>query len=64
MPGRLEERYDPVTEELESRLDYELTTIKNMGYVDYFLIVWDLSTMPDPRISSWGLGGGLLPGAL
>ena len=37
----LEERYDPVTEELESRLDYELTTIKNMGYVDYFLIVWD-----------------------
>ncbi len=29
-----------VTEELK-RLDYELSTIKNMGYVDYFLIVWD-----------------------
>ena len=31
----------PVTEELKERLNYELSTIKNMGYVDYFLIVWD-----------------------
>ena len=37
----LEQRYHPVTEELKKRLDYELSTIKNMGYVDYFLIVWD-----------------------
>ena len=36
----LEQRYHPVTEELKKRLDYELSTIKNMGYVDYFLIVW------------------------
>lgn len=28
-------------EELKSRLDYELETIHNMGFVDYFLIVWD-----------------------
>ncbi len=28
-------------EELEDRLTYELETIQNMGYVDYFLIVWD-----------------------
>ncbi|MDD5948673.1 MAG: DNA polymerase III subunit alpha [Lachnospiraceae bacterium] len=27
--------------ELRERLEYELETIKNMGYVDYFLIVWD-----------------------
>ena len=26
---------------LKDRLSYELDTIKNMGYVDYFLIVWD-----------------------
>ncbi len=26
---------------LMQRLDYELNVIKNMGYVDYFLIVWD-----------------------
>lgn len=27
--------------ELRARLDYELGTIRQMGYVDYFLIVWD-----------------------
>jgi DNA polymerase-3 subunit alpha len=27
--------------ELTDRLEFELNTIKNMGYVDYFLIVWD-----------------------
>ncbi|MCR1842281.1 DNA polymerase III subunit alpha [Murimonas intestini] len=37
----LEERYSPVTQELKDRLNYELDTIKTMGYVDYFLIVWD-----------------------
>ncbi|MCQ2491931.1 MAG: DNA polymerase III subunit alpha [Lachnospiraceae bacterium] len=26
---------------LQERLNFELNTIKNMGYVDYFLIVWD-----------------------
>lgn len=36
----LERLYDPVTPELRERLEYELNTIKNMGYVDYFLIVW------------------------
>ena len=35
----LEERYQPVTDSLKERLDYELETIRNMGYVDYFLIV-------------------------
>lgn len=28
-------------EEYEKRLRYELSVIKKMGYVDYFLIVWD-----------------------
>ena len=37
----LERRYEPVTEELKERLNYELGVIKTMGYVDYFLIVWD-----------------------
>lgn len=32
---------DPPPQELQERLSYELSTIKNMGYVDYFLIVWD-----------------------
>ena len=37
----LERRYGNPSEELKTRLNYELSTIKNMGYVDYFLIVWD-----------------------
>ncbi len=37
----LEKRYSPVSKELKERLDYELGIIKSMGYVDYFLIVWD-----------------------
>ncbi len=37
----LERRYHPATDELKARLKYELDTIKTMGYVDYFLIVWD-----------------------
>ena len=37
----LAERYDPVTPELTERLNYELSVITDMGFVDYFLIVWD-----------------------
>ncbi|MGL6200363.1 MAG: DNA polymerase III subunit alpha [Lachnospiraceae bacterium] len=37
----LKERYHPITDELKQRLDYELGVIGDMGYVDYFLIVWD-----------------------
>ena len=37
----IEERYHPVTEEVEKRLTDELNTIRGMGFVDYFLIVWD-----------------------
>ncbi len=37
----LERLYRPVPEELRERLAYELSVIQDMGYVDYFLIVWD-----------------------
>ena len=37
----LERRYSEVTNEIKDRLEYELKTIEDMGYVDYFLIVWD-----------------------
>lgn len=33
--------YGTLSDELVERLNYELGVIKNMGYVDYFLIVWD-----------------------
>lgn len=37
----LAEKYPEVTSEIKARADYELSTITNLGYVDYFLIVWD-----------------------
>ncbi|WP_243129264.1 DNA polymerase III subunit alpha [Hathewaya massiliensis] len=37
----LKERYEHITEELKERLEYELNIINQMGYIDYFLIVWD-----------------------
>ncbi|MDO5397087.1 MAG: DNA polymerase III subunit alpha [bacterium] len=37
----LKKHYDPVTDELRNRLEYELGVIKSMGFVDYFLIVRD-----------------------
>ena len=33
--------YEDLAEEIRSRTEYELGVIKKMGYVDYFLIVWD-----------------------
>ncbi|HPU01663.1 MAG: DNA polymerase III subunit alpha [Firmicutes bacterium] len=38
----LKRRYPEVTEQLEQRLAYELKIINQMGYANYFLIVWDL----------------------
>lgn len=35
------ERYPDDDGSVRERLEYELDTIRNMGYVDYFLIVWD-----------------------
>lgn len=38
----LKERYgDSIGADLVKRLEYELDVIKSMGYVDYFMIVWD-----------------------
>lgn len=37
----LPEKYDPVTPEVQKRLDYELDVINKMGFPSYFLIVWD-----------------------
>ena len=33
--------YEKLSEEIRTRTEYELGVIKRMGYVDYFLIVWD-----------------------
>jgi len=36
-----EKRYSEITDEIRERIDFELETIKKMGFPDYFLIVWD-----------------------
>ena len=37
----MKKRYPDAGQDLRDRLSYELNTIRQMGYVDYFLIVWD-----------------------
>ncbi len=38
----LAERYQPITEKAVKRLQYELEVIDELGFSDYFLIVWDI----------------------
>ena len=39
----LEEKYHPITEKAVKRLQYELEVIDELGFCDYFLIVWDIA---------------------
>jgi DNA-directed DNA polymerase III PolC len=38
----LAEKYQPITEKAVKRLQYELQVIDELGFSDYFLIVWDI----------------------
>ena len=61
----LVKRYgDPPPEDLKERLAYELDTIKNMGYVDYFLIVWDFIRFAKSQDIAVGPGRGSAPGSI
>ena len=53
-----------MTEELTERLEYELETIRQMGYVDYFLIVWDFIHFARTRDIMVGPGRGSAAGSL
>ncbi len=37
----IKQRYEIVSDDIKNRLDFELNVINQMGYVEYFLIVWD-----------------------
>ena len=52
----LERRYDKVTPELRERLQFELKTIREMGFADYFLIVWDFIHFA--KVNGIGVGPG------
>ena len=60
----LKERYEEITEELTDRLEYELGVIKNMGYVEYFLIVWDYIRFAREKGIMVGPGRGSAAGSL
>ena len=60
----LEKRYGDPSEELKDRLAYELETIHQMGYVDYFLIVWDFIKYAKDHGISVGPGRGSAAGSI
>src|SRR3954447_22604906 len=60
----LARRYDTITPELQERLKYELKTIREMGFTDYFLIVWDFIHFAKTHGVSVGPGRGSSAGSL
>ena len=57
-------RYPDQPQELKERLRYELDTIHSMGYVDYFLIVWDFIHYAKSRGIMVGPGRGSAAGSI
>lgn len=60
----LKERYPENWEEYKEQLDYELKVIHEMGYVDYFLIVWDFIRFAKSRDIMVGPGRGSAAGSV
>ena len=60
----LEQRYGEGADENRERLKYELDTIRNMGYVDYFLIVWDFIKYARDHGIAVGPGRGSAAGSI
>ena len=60
----LNKRYPDADESLKERLNYELNVIRTMGYVDYFLIVWDFIKYAKDNEIMVGPGRGSAAGSL
>jgi DNA polymerase-3 subunit alpha len=60
----LKDRYDKITDEVKERLNYEISMIEQMGYVDYFLIVWDFIKYARDNNIMVGPGRGSAAGSL
>ncbi len=60
----LDKHYGNPSDELKERLKYELDVIKNMGYVDYFLIVWDFIKYAKDNGIAVGPGRGSAAGSI
>ncbi|MFT4106297.1 MAG: DNA polymerase III subunit alpha [Lacrimispora sp.] len=59
-----EHHYPDAGRDLQERLNYELEVIHNMGYVDYFLIVWDFIHYARSQDIIVGPGRGSAAGSL
>ncbi len=57
------ERWDEISDEIRERLDFELTTIRNIGYPGYFLIVQDFTSQARKMGVSVGPGRGSAAGS-
>jgi DNA-directed DNA polymerase III PolC len=53
----LEEKYKPITQQAVKRLQEELSVIEQLGFADYFLIVWDIAQQAK-RMNMMMLGRG------
>ena len=60
----MDQRYRTPSQELKDRLAYELDTIRHMGYVDYFLIVWDFIKYAKDHGIAVGPGRGSAAGSI
>ena len=61
----LKRRYgENSSNEIQDRFDYELSVIEKMGYVDYFLIVWDFINYAKTNGISVGPGRGSGAGSI
>ena len=60
----LRNRYGELSDEIKARYDYELKTIIQMGYVDYFLIVWDFIKFARDNNIMVGPGRGSAAGSI
>ena len=60
----LEKRYPVITDEIKSRAEYEINTITSMGFIGYFLIVWDFINWAKEHDIPVGPGRGSGAGSL
>lgn len=60
----IKRKYENVTDELRERLKYELNIINDMGFVDYFLIVWDFIKFAKDNDIMVGPGRGSAAGSI
>ena len=60
----LYERYENPSQEIIDRLEYEINVISSMGYIEYFLIVWDFINFAKNNNIMVGPGRGSAAGSI